>query len=604
MLARRNHHRSMLDPFDAPGRMRESHGAVACVCVFIMAAVAADEQQRKKDEVDSIRQEVYQASMADGIKYIKEGYHLEQVKDLHGALECYEIAVMSFETVLQVESNEWNKVEIESKMEMYNSRIRQIRAHLSSLPAAANMQESPSATPASPLRTPRKEPELRPIPSSTNTRAQWDRLYGLQPTKLCLDDFVVKPMRGTPIHTIHHVLLHGPPNNGKTMLMKGVAKAFPNAFFGISASHLRDKKQANDRILQTIYSMASKASTTLPGNAVVMFFDEIDLLFVNDSAAQGAFLKVTEAIQKSKQQIIIVGATNNPWNIDASVASKFPVKLLIGPPDVDVRKTIVATLLAANKHDHDIDENQSFLLAQMMHNFSPKTIEMCLKVALQTAWEEKSGKANMSHFYSVLEQAQTVDKEKEPYPTRHNKGVSFLYDQTDEKSRHQEWRRSLGESDPIDVGANYTSFRADPESIPAIRAEIKSARDTLRRLTRKPSPGFVARKDEDILRHEDEELEHAMLIAKEVAGGLIQAIEWPKFIGYLHRQAAHYGKKELTSEDILRAREAFDVIDHYGTGIIDRDAFVMGLRFDVNINKLFEVSLARGVVQAESSMDV
>ena len=193
MLARRNHHRSMLDPFDAPGRIRESHGAVACACVFIMAAVAADEQQRKKDEVDSIRQEVYQASMADGIKYIKEGYHLEQVKDLHGALECYEIAVMSFETVLQVESNEWNKVEIESKMEMYNSRIRQIRAHLSSLPAAANMQESPSATPASPLRTPRKEPELRPIPSSTNTRAQWDRLCGLQPGHL--DDFV---RRSTP----------------------------------------------------------------------------------------------------------------------------------------------------------------------------------------------------------------------------------------------------------------------------------------------------------------------------------------------------------------------------------------------------------------------
>jgi hypothetical protein len=76
-------------------------------------------------------------------------------------------------------------------------------------------------------------------------------------------------------------------------------------------------------------------------------------------------------------------------------------------------------------------------------------------------------------------------------------------------------------------------------------------------------------------------------------------IEWSGFSIFINKQRIkfqHDAKNNMSEKEyMLNARRIFDGVDRYGSGIIDKDDFYMALRFDKNINQLFQPSLTYGL---------
>ena len=78
----------------------------------------------------------------------------------------------------------------------------------------------------------------------------------------------------------------------------------------------------------------------------VIFIDEIDCIvkersyYDNDSIRKmkNEFILQMKNVENNNEDIIILGSTNIPWNMDINIIKKFQKKIFITLPDCDERK--------------------------------------------------------------------------------------------------------------------------------------------------------------------------------------------------------------------------------------------------------------------------
>ncbi|KAJ0453676.1 putative transcription factor interactor and regulator FHA-SMAD family [Helianthus annuus] len=174
----------------------------------------------------------------------------------------------------------------------------------------------------------------------------------LQRPELFCKGQLTKPCKG--------ILLFGPPGTGKTMLAKAVATEAGANFINISMSSITSKWFGEgEKYVKAVFSLASKISPS------VIFVDEVDSMLGRreNPSEHEAMRKMKNEFMvnwdglrtKDKERVLVLGATNRPFDLDEAVIRRLPRRLMVNLPDAPNREKILRVILAKEELAPDID---------------------------------------------------------------------------------------------------------------------------------------------------------------------------------------------------------------------------------------------------------
>ncbi|GAV85097.1 AAA domain-containing protein [Cephalotus follicularis] len=193
---------------------------------------------------------------------------------------------------------------------------------------------------------------------------------------------VLKPCRG--------ILLFGPPGTGKTMMAKAIAKESGASFLNVSMSTITSKWFGEDeKNVRGLFTLAAKVSPT------IIFVDEVDSMLgqrtrVGEHEAmrkiKNEFMTQWDGLlSKAGERILVLGATNRPFDLDEAIIRRFERRIMVGLPSVDNREGILRTLLAKEKVDEGLDFKE---VATMTEGYSGSDLKnLCTTAAYRPVRE-------------------------------------------------------------------------------------------------------------------------------------------------------------------------------------------------------------------------
>eukprot|EP00268_Persea_americana_P066549 TRINITY_DN9075_c0_g1_i1.p1 TRINITY_DN9075_c0_g1~~TRINITY_DN9075_c0_g1_i1.p1 ORF type:complete len:692 (-),score=150.83 TRINITY_DN9075_c0_g1_i1:240-2315(-) len=183
---------------------------------------------------------------------------------------------------------------------------------------------------------------------------RWDDIAGLEHAKKCVTEMVIWPLLRPDIFQGcrspgRGLLLFGPPGTGKTMIGKAIAGEAKATFFYISASSLTSKWIGEgEKLVRALFGVASCRQPA------VIFVDEIDSL-LSQRKSEGEhessrrlktqFLIEMEGFDSGNDQILLIGATNRPQELDEAARRRLTKRLYIPLPSSEARAGIIHNLL-------------------------------------------------------------------------------------------------------------------------------------------------------------------------------------------------------------------------------------------------------------------
>ena len=131
-------------------------------------------------------------------------------------------------------------------------------------------------------------------------------------------------------------------NVGKSHLAKAVATKTNCTFFSISSLDLISMWQGqSERLVKTLFEMARES----PGGRAVIFIDEIDSICSSRREGEDdslrrvktEFLVQMNDVGKTDDNVLVLGATNLPWELDWAIRWRFEARVYIPLPDAEAR---------------------------------------------------------------------------------------------------------------------------------------------------------------------------------------------------------------------------------------------------------------------------
>ncbi|KAM3255345.1 hypothetical protein ACQJBY_048583 [Aegilops geniculata] len=183
---------------------------------------------------------------------------------------------------------------------------------------------------------------------------RWDDIAGLDHAKKCVTEMVIWPLLRPDIFRGcrspgRGLLLFGPPGTGKTMIGKAIAGEAKATFFYISASSLTSKWIGEgEKLVRALFGVACCRQPA------VIFVDEIDSLLSqrkSDGEHESSrrlktqFLIEMEGFDSGNEQILLIGATNRPQELDEAARRRLTKRLYIPLPSSEARTWIIRNLL-------------------------------------------------------------------------------------------------------------------------------------------------------------------------------------------------------------------------------------------------------------------
>ncbi|KAL4373903.1 hypothetical protein HN51_007744 [Arachis hypogaea] len=218
----------------------------------------------------------------------------------------------------------------------------------------------------------------------------------LDETKESLQELVMLPLRrpdlfkGGLLKPCRGILLFGPPGTGKTMLAKAIANEAGASFINVSMSTITSKWFGEDeKNVRALFTLAAKVSPT------IIFVDEVDSMLGQRSRVgeheamrkiKNEFMTHWDGLMtKPGERILVLAATNRPFDLDEAIIRRFERRIMVGLPSVENREKILKTLLAKEKVDEDLDLKE---LATMTEGYSGSDLKnLCITAAYRPVRE-------------------------------------------------------------------------------------------------------------------------------------------------------------------------------------------------------------------------
>jgi transitional endoplasmic reticulum ATPase len=194
----------------------------------------------------------------------------------------------------------------------------------------------------------------------------FDKIAGMQEAKQAIREMILAPLanveaaRKLGIQAGGGILLYGPPGNGKTLIGKAIACEIDAPFYYASGAQIRSKWHGeSEQRLRQLFTQAKSQPLA------VLFLDEIDGLIPRRSSGGSAvdtrivnqFLAEIGGFEDSPNSLLLLGATNKPWDIDDAAfrTGRLDRKIYIPPPDREARRAILRIHLGEAPADPTID---------------------------------------------------------------------------------------------------------------------------------------------------------------------------------------------------------------------------------------------------------
>src|SRR6201997_3225888 len=182
------------------------------------------------------------------------------------------------------------------------------------------------------------------------------------------------------------VLLYGPPGCGKTLISQATAGEIQANFISVGIHQILDLYVGSSE--KNLHQSFQLARDNAPA---ILFFDEVDALAADrkDLRESGMrtlinqFLAEMDGNVANNEGILILGATNAPWHLDAAFRrpGRFDRIIFIPPPDESAREAIVE-ILARDKPLKRLDAKA---LAKRTKEFSGADLKSIFDIATERA---------------------------------------------------------------------------------------------------------------------------------------------------------------------------------------------------------------------------
>ncbi|XP_051968189.1 outer mitochondrial transmembrane helix translocase [Xyrauchen texanus] len=219
----------------------------------------------------------------------------------------------------------------------------------------------------------------------------WRDIAGLDEVITELKDTVILPVekshlfKGSKLlQPPKGVLLYGPPGCGKTLIAKATAKEAGFRFINLQPSTLTDKWYGeSQKLAAAVFSLAVKLQPS------IIFIDEIDSFLRSRSSSdheatammKAQFMSLWDGLDTDFNcQVIIMGATNRPQDLDSAILRRMPTRFHINQPNLKQRKDILKLILENENVESAVDFSE---IAKETDGFSGSDLrEMCRDGAL------------------------------------------------------------------------------------------------------------------------------------------------------------------------------------------------------------------------------
>ncbi|KAG2676188.1 hypothetical protein I3760_12G041400 [Carya illinoinensis] len=219
----------------------------------------------------------------------------------------------------------------------------------------------------------------------------FDDIGALENVKDTLKELVMLPLqrpelfcKGQLTKPCKGILLFGPPGTGKTMLAKAVATEAGANFINISMSSITSKWFGEgEKYVKAVFSLASKIAPS------VIFVDEVDSMLGRreNPGEHEAMRKMKNEFMvnwdglrtKDTERVLVLAATNRPFDLDEAVIRRLPRRLMVNLPDSPNRAKILKVILAKEDLAPDVDFDA---IANMTDGYSGSDLKnLCVTAA-------------------------------------------------------------------------------------------------------------------------------------------------------------------------------------------------------------------------------
>lgn len=218
---------------------------------------------------------------------------------------------------------------------------------------------------------------------------RWSDVAGLEGAKEALKEAVILPIKFPHLFTGKRtpwrgILLYGPPGTGKSFLAKAVATEANNStFFSVSSSDLVSKWLGeSEKLVKNLFSLARDNKPS------IIFIDEVDSLCStrSDNESESArriktqFLIQMQGVGNDNDGILVLGATNIPWTLDAAIRRRFEKRIYIPLPEERARAEMFKLNLGTTPNS--LTENDFRELGRISDGYSGADIAVVVRDAL------------------------------------------------------------------------------------------------------------------------------------------------------------------------------------------------------------------------------
>lgn len=184
-----------------------------------------------------------------------------------------------------------------------------------------------------------------------DTGVSMDDVAGLKEAKDEIVQKVIEPNKHPEIFRRFNkskgggILLYGVPGTGKTMLAQAIAHEIDAKFFSVKCSDILSKWVGDaEQNIRNLFQEAKKYPTS------IVFFDEFEAIAPKRDTYSTVMKRVVpelltqiQGFEKNDNNLIVIAATNRPWDIDTAFLrpGRFDRRIYVPLPDYEAREAII-----------------------------------------------------------------------------------------------------------------------------------------------------------------------------------------------------------------------------------------------------------------------